>query len=84
MDHTASFDRNRRGDSGQNNDQRKFEGYESDGHSVGSELVSMQSYRREFSRRQSLQLAPGGKDELRKNKKPFRTTWEHIRTDLHV
>ena len=43
---------------------KKFSGYESDGHSVASEVVPMQSYRREFSRSQSLQLAPGGKDEL--------------------
>ena len=53
MDHTASFDPGRGGDSGQNNKQRKFKGYESDAQSLGSELVPMQSYRREFSRRQS-------------------------------
>ena len=39
MDHTASFDRGRGGDSGQNNKQRKFKGYESDAHSVESEAI---------------------------------------------
>ena len=53
MDHTASFGRGRSRDSGQNNKQRKFKGYESDAHSVESELVLMQSYQREFSRGQS-------------------------------
>ena len=84
MDHTANFGRGQSMDKGQKNKQGEFSGYESDGNSAASEVLPMQSYRKEFSWSQSLQLAPGDKNELQKTLQPFSRSWEGIRTDLHA
>ena len=49
MDHTANFGRGQSMDKGQKNKQGEFSGYESDGNSAASEVLPMQSYRKEFS-----------------------------------
>ena len=84
MGYTSSFGRGRGRGRGWKNKQGKFSSYESDDHSVASEVVPMQSIRTTCSRSQSFQSTPGNKNKRHRTQQPFTGSWDGIGTDLRV